>query len=253
MAPFIQTIEAAKGSDVTTNLLQEADSLYLCNKFEDIYALLTLHKDSPNDEILWRLSRATYERAKAAGAENNTTLRAQLLREAFSYVERALTINKDNFAVHKWMAILVDEVAALDGSKARILKSFVMKEHMEKACELNPTDGTSWHLLGLWHFNIANIAWYERKAASILFASPPQSTFEEALDNFLHAEKVEPKFYSQNLLMIAKCYERLKDREEAVRYLRLAQECAQSASQPTRDDLQAIAETDQLLKRLGER
>ena len=45
------------------------------------------------------------------------------------------------------------------------------------------------------HYNIADIPWYQRKAAALLFATPPESSFQEALDIFLHAEKIEPNFY----------------------------------------------------------
>ena len=78
--------------------------------------------------MLWQLARACYRRAKGV---SSTTQRAELLNEALDYAERALELNDNNFAVHKWMAILVDEVVTLNGSKARIQKSFVMKRHME--------------------------------------------------------------------------------------------------------------------------
>ena len=50
------------------------------------------------------------------------------------------------------------------------------------------------------YFGIADISWYERKAASIFFATPPQATYEDALKIFLKAEKMEPNFYRYNIL-----------------------------------------------------
>lgn len=44
-------------------------------------------------------------------------------------------------------------------------------------------------------FSFANVPWYQRKIASVIFATPPSGTFEEALENFLLAEKLEPNFY----------------------------------------------------------
>lgn len=54
-----------------------------------------------------------------------------MLLTEVSVSQEALELNDHNFAVHKWMAILVDEVAALQGSKSRILQSFVMRDHMQ--------------------------------------------------------------------------------------------------------------------------
>lgn len=70
--------------------------------------------------------------------------------EAFSYVERALALDPENFAVHKWMFILLDKKSSYEGLKQRISQSFEVKKHIVRACELNPKDGTSFHLLGFW-------------------------------------------------------------------------------------------------------
>jgi len=37
--------------------------------------------------------------------------------------------------------------------------------------------------------------WYQRKVASAVFATPPISSFDEALIYFLKAEEVDPNFY----------------------------------------------------------
>lgn len=101
-----------------------------------------------NAEILWRLARATYEVAKLS---SNPSERKEFDFEAFGYAERALLLEPDNFAVHKWMFILLDKKSSYEGLKQRISQSFVVKKHIERACELNPRDGTSFHLLGYWY------------------------------------------------------------------------------------------------------
>jgi hypothetical protein len=56
----------------------------------------------------------------------------------------------NHFATHKWYAILVSLTSGFEGTKATIQKSFVCKQHFERAIALNPQDATSRHLLGLW-------------------------------------------------------------------------------------------------------
>ncbi|XP_064080575.1 regulator of microtubule dynamics protein 1-like [Macrobrachium nipponense] len=196
-----------------------------------------------SDEILWRLARATYEKAKAAATDAEKKV---LYREALDYAEEALSINENNFAVHKWMSILIDYVYGYEGTKARISQSFNVKHHMERACQLNPTDGTSWYLLGYWCFTVANIPWYQRKIAAVVFATPPSSSFEEALDHFLHAEEISPNFYSKNLFMIGKTYKMLGKKEEAKQYL----ERARDYPQKTREDRESREDAIELLKDL---
>ena len=43
----------------------------------------------------------------------------------------------------------------------------------------------SYHLLGHWCYRVAAMSWMERKAASSLFGTPPESTYQETLDYFL--------------------------------------------------------------------
>lgn len=221
-------------------LVDEADRLYELMQYEDIYTLLHSYKGIKNDEILWRLGRATYEKAKAAKTDNEKKV---LYREALDYVEEALTLNQENFAVHKWMSILLDYVYGYEGTKARISQSYNVKNHMMKACELNPTDGTSWYLLGYWYYSVAGIPWYQRKIASVVFTTPPAGTYEEALEQFLHAEQVEPNFYSKNLLMIGKCYQMLGKKEEAKEYFLRAT----NYTVKTQDDEEAVTEATSLL------
>lgn len=48
------------------------------------------------------------------------------------------------------------------------------------------------------------LTWIERKVASTLFATPPTSTVEDALESFLNAENIQPAFYKANQLYIGK-------------------------------------------------
>ncbi|MEQ2187993.1 hypothetical protein GOODEAATRI_010406 [Goodea atripinnis] len=60
---------------------------------------------------------------------------------------------------------------------------------LQRSIELNPKDATSLHILGYWCFAFAELPWYQRKVAAVIFSKPPTSTFEEALEFFLKAEE----------------------------------------------------------------
>ena len=92
----------------------------------------------------------------------------------------------------------------------------------QKAVELNPQDATSWYILGEFAFGLADLPWYQRKIVSAIFATPPTSTYEEALEYFQKAEETNPNFYSMNHFMIGKCFYSIKDYEKAKEFLNLA-------------------------------
>ncbi|XP_034718655.1 regulator of microtubule dynamics protein 1-like [Etheostoma cragini] len=96
-------------------------------------------------------------------------------------------------------------------------------------------------------FAFAELPWYQRKVAAVIFSSPPTSTYEEALGFFLKAEEVDPDFYSKNLLMLGKTYMGMKDKQKALFYLTKAKEYPAH----TLEDKAVHKEAVDLLKKLG--
>ena len=52
---------------------------------------------------------------------------------------------------------------------------------------------------------MAGLSWLEKKAAAALYATPPDATFNEALEDFMHVESMDGAgLWKANLLMVAK-------------------------------------------------
>lgn len=222
--------------------LENADQLFDDNKFpETVDFLKTLDQDDP--EVLWRMGRAMF---KASGTESNSSKKATMIRQAFRLIAESLDKKEENFAVHKWYAILLDAKSNLDGMKERVTQLENVKKHMQRAIELNPEDPTSRYILGEFSYGLADLPWYQRKVVSTIFATPPTGTYEEALESFLKAESLEPDFYSMNKLMIGKCYYQLKNYEKAKEYLTKAF----SVPVQNEDDRKCKEEAETLLKKV---
>lgn len=177
---------------------------------------------SDDAEFLWRLARASRDLSLLPDTE--TWRKKELTFEAFEYAKRALERDEKCFAAHKWYAICLSDTGEFEGVKAKIGNSYIIREHLERAIELNPKDATSLHILGYWCFAFAELPWYQRKVAAVIFSTPPTATYEEALEFFLKAEEVDPNFYSKNLLMLGKTYMAMKDKEKALHWLTKAKE-----------------------------
>ncbi|XP_061427953.1 regulator of microtubule dynamics protein 1 isoform X1 [Lethenteron reissneri] len=222
--PPLAAAQATSGSDYALEkLIEQADYLYGTLESEKLYLLLKEQADRlDSDEVLWRLARAARDLAQRSGT--TTEERRRLTYEALDAAKRALSKNPSSFACHKWYAICVSDVGDFEGIKVKIANAFVIKEHFQKAIELNPRDPTSLHLMGLWCFTFAEMPWYQRRIAAVLFASPPSATFYEALEYFSEAEQVEPSFYSKNLLMLGKTQLRLGNVRGALLWLTKARD-----------------------------
>ncbi|XP_066275373.1 regulator of microtubule dynamics protein 1-like [Branchiostoma lanceolatum] len=231
--------------DPVQQAIVNADELYSIGDTVELYQLLLQHKDSGDAGILWRLARATrdYAHLSTCSAEDRKTLTYQALQ----FAEQALQINPKDFACHKWYAICISDVGDYEGTKAKIANAYVIRDHFKEAIALNAKDATSIHLLGLWCFTMAEMPWYQAKIAAAIFATPPTSTYDEALGYFLQAESVDPGFYSMNLLMLGKTYIRLGNTSAAILWLEKVHSCPSKS----KEDSQAKQEAEQLLKTLG--
>ncbi|XP_023581867.1 regulator of microtubule dynamics protein 1 isoform X3 [Trichechus manatus latirostris] len=222
-------------------ILEQADYLYESGETEKLYRLLISYKESEDAELLWRLARASRDIAQLSRTSEEEKKR--LVYEALEYAKRALEKNESSFAAHKWYAICISDVGDYEGIKVKIANAYIIKEHFEKAIELNPKDATSIHLMGIWCYTFAEMPWYQRKIAKMLFATPPNSTYEEALSYFHRAEQVDPNFYSKNLLLLGKTYLKIQNRKLAAFWLLKAKDYPAH----TEEDKQIQTEAAQLL------
>ncbi|MED6242848.1 hypothetical protein ATANTOWER_010645 [Ataeniobius toweri] len=76
-------------------------------------------------------------------------------------------------------------------------------------------------LMCVW-LQVAMFDWLEKKAAAALYQSPPTATLNDALENFLKAEELNPGFSRTVRLYIAKCHKELGDISEATNWTKLA-------------------------------
>lgn len=232
-------MEAAKSLSET---IQHSDQLFDENNFQEAYDLLMKSSNPEAYEIKWRIARALFNLSKSTPSPK----KEEMVRESFQFATEALALNDNDFASHKWYSILLDAKSGLDGIKERVTQLENVKKHMKRALELNPTDATSWYILGQFYYGLADLPWYQRKIVATIFATPPEGSYEEALECFEKAEQTKPNFYSMNHLMLGRTYQALKNNGKAKEFLTLAA----NVTVLNEDDKQAKEEAAKLLKKL---
>ncbi|KAL5008165.1 hypothetical protein ScPMuIL_013746 [Solemya velum] len=216
---------------------------------EEAFDLLSNNKAkySTDAEYHWRLGKASYMLGQIEGARGNAVRRKELLYESKDLSDTAVALNNSSANAHKWYAITLGSIGEFEGMQDKIKNGYIFKDHIKRAIELNPTDPSNHHLLGRWCYGVYMLTWLERKAAAALFATPPTSTAEEALANFIEADRLNPGKWKENLLYAGKCYLELGNATEAVKWLQRAN-VLPSVSQ---DDKTAQAEIEILLAKYG--
>jgi tetratricopeptide (TPR) repeat protein len=122
---------------------------------------------------------------------------------------------------HKWYGILIGRVGEIEGTKQKIINSYKVAEHTLKAIELDPEDDGNYHVMGRWHYTLADLSWFERKIASWVYATPPEASFEEARDYFQKAIEKAPDEI-RHYLWLGKTFIELDDEESAEKALNQA-------------------------------
>nr|XP_026691043.1 regulator of microtubule dynamics protein 1 [Ciona intestinalis] len=212
-------IFAKENKQKDKHVIEEADKLYnMGGQYRELYDYLKKQKNVKNCSILWRLARAARDLA-LKGEDVTDNEKKELIYEAFNASKEALDVDESDFAAHKWYAITIGDVGDYEGTKVKISNAFLIRDHLERATELNPSDATTLHCLGMWCFAFADMPWWQHKMAAVIFGTPPSSTYKEAADYFMQAERVDPNFYSVNLLMLGKTYIKMNDHKRAMLFL----------------------------------
>ncbi|NWS87632.1 RMD2 protein, partial [Toxostoma redivivum] len=217
------------------NFLQQVDNLHKGSEDDKKEGFrLLLEKDDKYEnrvDFLWRLARAY-------GDLFEMTTDAEEKRKYFSKLR--------NLQSDKWehlFAIMCGYMSQFESVQNKIRNGYLFKEHLDKAIELKPQDPLLYYLNGRWCYSVAQLSWIEKKVAAALFGTPPTSTIEEALQNFLKAEEMHPGYSKCNYVYLAKCYKDLGQKNNALKYC----DSALSILSVTNEDKEAQKDLEALL------
>ncbi|MFC1483685.1 hypothetical protein ACFL6Q_01390 [Candidatus Neomarinimicrobiota bacterium] len=186
---FLLGLVSLSAQDAAADVWQQIDDLNDAKDFDGAYVLLEpLAADhGDNVDYLWRIARHHFNES------DNTTDEAVIERElyqGFEFAKQALAADSMNSYANGYYGILIGRVGEIEGTKQKILNSYDVAKYTERAIELNPTYDSWQHVMGRWHYTLADLSWFERTIASIVYADPPEATFEEAEVFFMKAAEL---------------------------------------------------------------
>lgn len=172
-------------------------------------------------EFVWRLARALSD---VYWCTEDPPQRRALAQQGLEEAELALQKDGLNIDGHKWFATLTGLTVDHESIHNKLKSTYIMKEHLDQALALTDSDPICFYLLAKWCYQVASLEWLEKKAAAALYPSPPCSSLQQALDNFLKAEKLSPGFSKTVRLYISKCHQELGNISEATKWMELAED-----------------------------
>ncbi|KAI1720469.1 regulator of microtubule dynamics protein 1 [Ditylenchus destructor] len=167
----------------------KATSKYLmienANVLDAAYDALRRVDDCNNPEVAWRLGRVLVEKANLA----------------MEYFHKALANEPaSGFAgAHKWYAICLHKLKPIDKkNKALANADAEITHHFKRAVEIDPNDCTTWHFLGVHHYESKN--------------------YKEAIQCLKKCEELKPLFFPTNAFYLGESERLLGHKDEAIKW-----------------------------------
>ncbi|GAB0187195.1 regulator of microtubule dynamics protein 2 [Grus japonensis] len=266
-----------KSEEGLFSLLQQVDNLHKGSEGDKKEAFrLLLEKDDKYEncvDFLWRLARAYGDLFEMT---TDAEEKRKYVTDGKIKAEKAVQLDARSAESHQWFAIMCGYMSQFESVQNKIRNGYLFKEHLDKAIELKPQDPLLYYLNGRWCYSntsqkldsscgnevceelytylqyevlistllfVAQLSWIEKKVAAALFGTPPTSTVEEALQNFLKAEEMHPGYSKYNYVYLAKCYKDLGQKNNALKYC----DSALSILSVTNEDKEAQKDLEALL------
>jgi len=200
--------------------LEKIDSLHDASEYKsELAELETLATEYPEDvEVLWRIAQVHFDIADQTDDEE---VHKAHFYPGFDAAKKAVKLDPESAKANHWYAVLIGKIGILEGTKQKIINSYEVEKYGLKALEIDPNYDGTLHLMGQWHYKLADLSWVERTVAKIVYETPPKASFEEAAEFFKRAIKAKPDEV-RHYLWLGKTYLKLKDKEKAEEYLQKA-------------------------------
>ena len=170
-------------------------------------------------ELFWRKARVQYEMGRVAGETDEGKAMA-CFEKAEEYARLAIAESPNRSEGYKWLAIALGAQLKYCDAKTQVRFSRDVKENIEKAIALNPDDDIAYLVLSRWHYKVSALSIFARAYAKLVYKGLPEASLDQSKQFLLKAIQLKDRIAHRYNL--AKVYERMGQRKEAIEQLKLA-------------------------------
>ena len=241
-----------EGMDIA-RLHKNADRLYAQFKPKDAVGELQkiLRIEERNFEALIKLARAHVDIGDLI-PENGSDWKERKMKEyavAEDYARRAVKVDSQSAWGHFWIAASVGNIAMVSPISRQVELAGEIRDEVEKALALDPNNGLTYHVYGVWHRKVAEIGAASRVLASVIYGrSLPNGSVEKSIEYLKKAVALNPRTIVSRL-ELARSYVAKEEWEPARTLLKSIPELPIQFS----DDARNKQKAEQLLEEIKDR
>lgn len=170
--------------------LVTVDDMRAAGNFREALSRLSALREDHGDnvDLLWRMSLTRIDIAKTV---DGTSAKGEHYKEALKLAEAALTVDDGNAHAHLAKAIAEGRIALDAGTRERVERSRAVKQHADRAIELDPNLPGAFHVRGRWNREVSDLGFFERAVVKTVYGGLPEASFEQAVRDFQRAIELE--------------------------------------------------------------
>jgi tetratricopeptide (TPR) repeat protein len=199
------------------SLLKEAKQLEAA--FRDNEALVkyteVLKLDPSNLVALCKISElySLLGKRQAKKEDQKTYFKA-----ARSFGQQALKANANSAEANFVMALAMGRMAIISSGEEKINAVKDIRTYADRCVQLDPQNFKGYHILGRWHYEVANLSSVEKWLVKVTYGSLPPASMQDAINYYEKSRQINPSLLV-NYLELAKIYHKKDDNTRAMEML----------------------------------
>lgn len=143
----------------------------------------------PDSMLLRRISKQYVEMVIDAPTKAEKT---RLAQRGYDYALRTKALAPGDAEARMTVAVAAGRLAFFKGPRERVELSRVIREESAAAMRINPRYAMAWHVMGRWHYEIANLNPLLKVIAEAVYGKMPAATNAEAVKHLQQAARLDP-------------------------------------------------------------
>jgi tetratricopeptide (TPR) repeat protein len=202
---FTSVVSSAQTQD---DLYKQALKLKGEFKYDEALTIFQqlLKADSSRIEYL---TNASFLYSKLGNRQKAEADRQKYFQKSEYLAKKAISINPNNAEGHYTYALAIARQNEYASTKTKIANAKLIRTECDLALKANPKHTGALHILGRWHRSIAGFNFIERGMINTFFGGVPQGgSYQDAIDCFSKAVKLEPIYMLHKYELAVTYYER---------------------------------------------
>lgn len=171
------------------DIVAKADSAYRAFNYSlaiELYETLT--DSDKTADVYIKLADAYFY----GGYELPKSKQEAMYLKAKEVLELALKKSPSNPNIYARLGQVTGQLALFRGNKEKVKLGLEIKQYADKALALDASNAMANAVLGIWHFELAELGFVERTFAKLLFGGVPEGSYEQAAYHLAKAVAQSP-------------------------------------------------------------